>query len=65
MLQPKFIPVFTIRMEMRGTLLASPVACQLMLDASVPREVMLKVLKDAYALIAAGRSPDEIARLRL
>ena len=65
MLQPKFIPVFTIRMEKRGTLLASPVACQLMLDASVPREVMLKILKDAYALIAAGRSPDEIARLRL
>jgi hypothetical protein len=65
LLQPKFTPVFTIRMEKRGALLASPVACQLMIDASVPREIMLKVLKDAYALIAAGRSPAEIALLRL
>lgn len=65
MLQPKFAPVLTIRMLKSGKLLVVPGQVQAMIDASVPRELMLRVIDDLRKVIAAGRSPEEIAGLRL
>jgi hypothetical protein len=63
--QPKFTPVFTIRMLKQGKILVVPGQVQAMIDASVPRELLLRVLDDLRKVIAAGRSPEEISSFRL
>lgn len=63
--QPKFEPVLTIRMLKQEKILVVPGQVQAVVDASIPRELMLKVIDNLRKVIAAGRSPEQIAALKL
>ena len=64
MLQPKYTPVLTVRLMKRGTILAVQGQAQVMLDPSVPRDLMLAILKHVVQVVEAGRSSAEIAALK-
>jgi len=47
-----------------GTILAVQGQAQVMLDPTVPRDLMLAILKHVVQVVEAGRSPAEIAALK-
>ena len=63
--QPKYIPVFTVRLPLASSGLSIAGHAQFMLDGRVPRELLVKILKHAIEVIEAGRSPEQIAALKL
>lgn len=62
--QPKYYPVLTVRLMKHGTILAVQGQAQVMLDPTVPRDLMLAILKHVVQVVEAGRSPAEIAALK-
>ena len=65
MQSPKYIPVFTIRLPLAGQSLAFMGDAQIGVDGRVPRELMVKMLEHAVSVLKGGRSPAEIAALKL
>ena len=64
MSEPKYTPVLTVRLMKHGTILAVQGQVQVMLDPSVPRDLMLAILKHVIQVVEAGRSPEQIAALK-
>lgn len=62
--QPKYVPVLTVRLMKHGSRVNVVGQAQIMLDASVPRELLLAILKHLFQVIEAGRSPEQIAALK-
>ena len=60
----KYVPVLTVRLMKRGAILNVAGQAQIMIDPSVPRELMLAILKHLAQVIEAGRSPEQIAALK-
>jgi len=60
----EYRPVLTVRLMKRGTILAVQGQAQVMVDPSVPRDLMLAILKHVIQVIEAGRSPEQIAALK-
>jgi len=62
--QPKYVPVLTVRLMKGHSIVAVAGQAQIMLDPSVPRDLMLAILKHVAQVIEAGRSPEQIAALK-
>lgn len=61
----KYTPVLTVRLMKRGAILAVHGQAQIMVDPAVPRELMLAILRHVIQVLESGRSPQQIAQLRL
>lgn len=60
----KYVPVLTVRLLKRGTIVAAAGQAQIAIDPSVPRDLMLAILRHVAQVLEAGRSPAEIAALK-
>lgn len=65
MSEVKHVPVFTVRLPLAESGLQVVGQAQFMLDARIDRKLLVAILKHAIAVIEGGRSPEEIARLKL
>jgi hypothetical protein len=61
----KYVPVLTIRLPRAQAGVQVVGQAQIMLDASVDRKLLVAILKHVIAVIDAGRSPEQIAALKL
>lgn len=64
MQEPKYTPVLTVRLLQSGTIITIGGKAQVALDPSVPRDLMLAILRHVAKVLEAGRSPAEIAALK-
>lgn len=60
----KYVPVLTVRLMKGHSIVAVAGQAQIMLDPSVPRDLMLAILKHVAQVIEAGLSPEQIAALK-
>lgn len=63
--EPKYVPVLTIRLPRAIGMVQVAGQAQIMLDASVDRGLMVAILKHVISVIEGGRSPEQIAALKL
>ena len=61
---PKYVSVLIVRLMKDHSIVAVAGQAQIMLDPSVPRDLMLAILKHVIQVIEAGRSPEQIAALK-
>ena len=61
----KYVPVLTIRLPLAQSGIQVVGQAQIMLDASVDRGLLVAILKHVIEVIEAGRSPEQIAALKL
>jgi len=62
---PKYVPVLTIRLPRATGAVQLAGQAQIMLDATVDRRLLVAILKHVIEVIDAGRSPEQIAGLKL
>jgi len=60
----EYKPVLTVRLMKRGAIVTVAGQAQVMLDPTVPRDLMLAILKHVAQVIEAGRSPEQLAALK-
>lgn len=65
MLELKYVPVLTIRLPQQTGVLRVTGQAQIMLDSAVDRDLLVAILKHVIEVIEAGRSPEQIAALKL
>jgi hypothetical protein len=61
----KYVPVLTIRLPLAAAGVQVVGQAQIMLDASVDRKLLVAILKHVIGVVEAGRSPAQIAALKL
>jgi hypothetical protein len=61
----KYVPVLTIRLPLAAGGVQVVGQAQIMLDASVDRGLLVAILKHVIEVVQAGRSPEQIAALKL
>jgi hypothetical protein len=61
----KPVTVFAVRLPLAASGMQVVGRAEFMLDSRVDRTLLVAILKHAIAVIEGGRSPDEIARLKL
>jgi hypothetical protein len=61
----KYVPVLTIRLPLAVAGVQVVGQAQIMLDATVDRGLLVAILKHVIEVVQAGRSPQQIAALKL